>query len=91
MLPPPFINNNNFYEFLCGQVSSSFFLRFFNFYFQAGGIGCTNDYVEVYDGPKKSDRRIGRYCTNNPGTIESTSNSMLIIFQSNAAVTKTGK
>ena len=50
-----------------------------------------NDYVEVYDGDKKTDRRIGRYCTTNPGTIESSSNQMLIIFHSNAAVTRTGK
>lgn len=52
--------------------------------------GCSKDYVEVYDGDKTTDRRIGKYCSTNPGWIVSTGSQMLVVFRTNSEVTNSG-
>ena len=41
--------------------------------------------LTVYDGPNITDPRLGRFCgTKLPGSLQSTTNKMLVIFQSHA-------
>ena len=40
------------------------------------------DYVDIYDGQRMTDRKIGRYCQSSHLTVASTSNHMLVKFRS---------
>lgn len=52
---------------------------------------CANDYVEVRDGGNHVSRNIGRYCGHTyPLVIESSSNTLTIIFRANEAGIYTG-
>ena len=56
-------------------------------------VGCTNDYLEVYNGEKPTPGSlIGRYCGSDipAGGIQGDSRTLLIVFKTNSAVTATG-
>ena len=65
-------------------------MLYFDSFLVQRGTNCGNDYVEVYDGEKKTDKLIGRYCSSNPGRIDSTGNKMLIAFHSDNKITNSG-
>ena len=54
---------------------------------------CKHDYIEVRDGPSLDSNLIGnkRLCgTTAPAPIQSTGNTMILIFHTDHSVTKTG-
>jgi len=54
----------------------------------SSGTNCNYDYVRIYDGPGTASPLLGTYCNNNlpPGTINSTGNSITIVFHSDAGL-----
>ena len=62
------------------------------FEIESGSSGCSYDYLEVYDGPS-TDSPIGgsKICGSSaPAPIQSTGNSMKLIFHTDSSVLKTG-
>ena len=59
-----------------------------------GGANCIHDSIRIYDGQSTNATQIGPihgYCGNsNPPTVMSTTNSLLIVFVSDARTTSTG-
>ncbi len=52
---------------------------------------CNHDYIEVFDGPNTSSPSLGRFCSANiPSAINSTSNSVTIVFHSDEQVIRSG-
>lgn len=55
---------------------------------------CRFDYLLVYDGPSVGSTELGRFCgpdgSSRVGPIESTSNEMTIVFNSDTSLTNTG-
>ena len=65
-------------------------LRFLEFQLE-DHPSCYNDFIEVYSGPAKGRRKIGRYCGQRfPAFLVSSSNVMEILFVSNDKVTRSG-
>ena len=56
------------------------------------GSGCSYDYLEARDGPSADSPRIGsKLCGGNaPAPIQSTGNSMTLVFHTDGTSTKTG-
>uniref|UniRef100_A0A0N5A6L6 Cubilin n=1 Tax=Parastrongyloides trichosuri TaxID=131310 RepID=A0A0N5A6L6_PARTI len=55
------------------------------------GNACINDYLEIYDGPSKKNRLIGRYCgTSPPETIFSTSNGLFVHYKTDVVIPSNG-
>ncbi|XP_039305004.1 cubilin isoform X2 [Solenopsis invicta] len=52
---------------------------------------CSDDYVQIFDGPTRDDTLLGRHCSNQlPPTYISSSNQMLVVMRSDSIVTAKG-
>ena len=63
------------------------------FEIESGSYGCSYDYLEAHDGPSSTDSPIGgsKICGRSaPAPIQSTGNSMKLIFHTDSSVTKIG-
>ncbi|XP_074140965.1 putative DMBT1-like protein [Sminthopsis crassicaudata] len=59
-------------------------LKMENFY------GCPYDFVEVFDGPQSTSFSLGRFCSSTTPIFTSSSNSMTVVFHSDAIITNIG-
>ena len=62
----------------------------FNSFSLQPDTSCRYDYLAVYDGDKETDNLLGRYCSHNPGLIESTRNKLLVVFHTDDSWTSSG-
>lgn len=53
---------------------------------------CILDYIQIYDGPDKNSKSLGKFCNANshPPSIVSTSNSMYLVFRSDMSDARKG-
>uniref|UniRef100_A0A0K0E2R5 Cubilin n=1 Tax=Strongyloides stercoralis TaxID=6248 RepID=A0A0K0E2R5_STRER len=58
---------------------------------ESSGNECVNDYLQIFDGPSKKNKLIGRYCSNKgPETIFSTSNYLFIHYKTDSMIPSHG-
>ncbi len=56
-----------------------------------GGQGCRYDYIEIFDGERRNDNVIGKYCgTDKPVGIISTGNALYVEFVSDSTTVRPG-
>ena len=52
---------------------------------------CSHDFLVIYDGDSITDSEIGTYCgTNSPGCVTSSTENLLITFETDGSVTRRG-
>ena len=51
---------------------------------------CVYDYIDVHDGSTKNSPKIGRYCNENPRTVESTGRKLFLHFHSDSQENRNG-
>jgi len=65
-------------------------LKFLDFMLEKDDV-CSDDFVQVYDGDERTGTSLGKFCGYiYPEFVQSSSNSMTIIFHSNSAMVRTG-
>ncbi|XP_074089539.1 scavenger receptor cysteine-rich domain-containing protein DMBT1-like isoform X2 [Macrotis lagotis] len=52
--------------------------------------GCPYDFVEIFDGPQSASFSLGRFCSDTTPIFTSSSNSMTVVFHSDAIITNIG-
>jgi len=68
-------------------------LNFLEFDIEPGDTNyCNYDYIEIFDGPNTNSPSLGRYCntTGPPSTIQTSTNSVTLLFYSDVALNKAG-
>jgi len=86
-------NNSNYTKTITPATVGNYVVADFNSFDLETDSACSNDYLEIYNGPNISSPLIGIFCgSNSPGHVQATdpSGALTFKFHSNASVTAAG-
>jgi hypothetical protein len=65
-------------------------LNFIDFEIEARYNECDYDYLEIFDGLQSNTSSLGKYCSVEPNEIVSSSNTLVLVFMTDASVNGRG-